>query len=359
MIIIEKPSLDDDDKFPGNPILRGLLQTDCLSELRVDLAYQREELGPKVRAPIMRALLEHQPLPEIQLGMRGDTWSFAGENVRLHDPVYIIDGQQRIATIRHFLERFPTEPVRLGATVHFSTTMEWEKERFHALNYLQKKVSTTLLLANMRDRNYAIATLFGLTKTRSGFPLCDRVAWGQSLRAQDVMSGLLFARVTFLVHYQLPRGAAHIELMSSNSLKLVEKITLQVFRENVTKFWEWLDHAFPFRDAKRGAPWFKTSFLFALAMVIADHLEFWSDDKLTPPPELARKLRALNPYDADVYRLCGGGYAAINMLYLLIVKCLNRGRQKKLTERPNEIPKTGGVRRGPASVPHAAMPPNT
>jgi hypothetical protein len=152
VVRILKPSLDD-EVFPGNPVLRGVIDPASLSELCIDRHYQREFLSSGTRRAIIQALNRHERLPDLELGMRGENWSFGAdaenpnEVVELHDPVFLIDGQQRRGSILEYLERFPEEKsVRQGVCIHFSTTMEWERERFQALNLNQTRVSANVLL---------------------------------------------------------------------------------------------------------------------------------------------------------------------------------------------------------------------
>src|SRR3954469_4750644 len=92
-IRILKPSLDD---FGKQTVLRGIIDNDSLSGLLTDY-YQRELLPDSNRRDIIEALEKEVQLPDIELGMRGQTFTMPTPIlVTLEDPTYIIDGLQRV-----------------------------------------------------------------------------------------------------------------------------------------------------------------------------------------------------------------------------------------------------------------------
>src|SRR4030095_9362029 len=157
---ILKPSIDDQI---DPHVIRGVLDPKSLSCLKVDQSYQRERLGPNARKELTRALETGRKLPDIELGMRGARFGMPSSTVlELLDPTYVIDGYQRIETVKEHLERLPDDLIRLGAIVHVSTTQQYERERFQALNLFRAKVAPSVLLRNCKEENHLMAQLYGL-----------------------------------------------------------------------------------------------------------------------------------------------------------------------------------------------------
>jgi len=117
------------DWGPNGIVLRGVIDPISLSMLKVG-GYQRGTQPRNVHA-IMQGFAHSGGVPDIELGMRGLSFTQAEENFLLHDPIYIIDGLQRRAAA---LEVFKNgiQP-KLGVMIHFGTTEPWERKRFELL----------------------------------------------------------------------------------------------------------------------------------------------------------------------------------------------------------------------------------
>ena len=82
----------------GEIVAHGWLSIDAMGGLKID-DYQREVLartGGKTN--LQKAVEEDAILPDVVLGMRGESFSTHGTAMTLNDHVYIIDGLQRIFT---------------------------------------------------------------------------------------------------------------------------------------------------------------------------------------------------------------------------------------------------------------------
>jgi hypothetical protein len=343
-IRIVKGSIDD-IMVEGNPCLRGVIAVESLQHLRIDSSYQREFLSTTARRYIMDALTKQQRLPELELGMRGQAWTWADEqrqpdsDILLCDPVYIIDGQQRRGSIMEFITRFPHVDPRQGVVVHFGSTPDWERQRFQALNLHQVRVSTGLIVRNLRENCAGIACIYGLTQTDRDFALFDRIGWGQSLGGKDLLSGTGYATAILQLHGHMGAGiaVAGVKSMASAFDKLEGLIGLALLRANTRTFFEVIDDCWGIRAlTKRGATWMKSNFLLALCDVFSDHLDFWTGDKaakLALPAELRGRLERFPITDPEIRNLASSTGQARNILAHALITSLDRGRRNTLRKR--------------------------
>ena len=238
-------ALDDAPDSPTQIVLRGALDISTLKFLRQDI-YQRDPQAYASQYNILEALETNQPLPDIELGMRGHEWFSREGDFTLKDPTYIIDGLQRVSTIIEWVERNPDRIPKLGALVHFNTTRAWERERFHALNNYRRRLSPNVLLRNMRETNTAIATLYGLCFNDTKFALFERVSWEQNMRRQEIIPALLLTKIANRLHSHVNtaaprgtngpgRGSANIENVASALKNRADLVKLGVLRQNVVE----------------------------------------------------------------------------------------------------------------------------
>jgi hypothetical protein len=339
-IRIEYPSLDD-APFEGNPVLRGVISRASLFDLRIDSAYQREFLSASTRRFIMDALINHERLPDIELGMRGENWSFdeTGQDVvLLHDPVFIIDGQQRRGTTTEYIRENSTAPVRQGALIHFNTTMEWERKRFHALNLHQTRVAASVLLKNLRSTNTGIATLYGLSVAEQDFPLRGRVGWTQAQTRKDLVTAAVFTRMTLLLHGHIGSGivGSTVHGIDNGYKRLAEIVGLPTLRQNTKTYWNSIEEIWGITSVSRtGAAWLKSSFLMAYTNILSDHQDFWIKNTLTIDRDYINKLKRFPINDPEIKALAGASGVAYKTLQFHLIQHLNKGRQKLLNQRPD------------------------
>jgi hypothetical protein len=329
-------------------VLRGVIHPDSLRELQIDPHYQREFLSPATRRSIIQALNRRERLPDLELGMRGQNWGFVTNNehpsevIELLDPVYLIDGQQRRGSILEYLARFPEEPVRQGVAIHFATTMEWERERFQALNLNQTRVSSSLLLRNLRSTNQALATLYGLTNNQRDFPLYDRVTWGQSPARSHLLTAHQVLQATCYFHSHIVAGRhSGVSHMAASAERQANVIGLAVYRANITTFWETLDQVWGVRTlSRKGAAWLKTGFLQAFCSVLSEHRNFWESKTLQIPYDIREKLKKFPIDDPEIVRLAAATGASIQTLEFQLINHINSGRTLHRLEKHNPYPET-------------------
>lgn len=338
-ITLQSAALDEDG---GNLVLRGVILNDSLPDLLVDETYQREELTEKQRSSILAALQAGEPLPDLELGMRGEKFTDKGNGVvELHDPVYIIDGQQRRHTTITYLKGNPDGHIRLGAKIFFKTTREWERDRFESLNSKRTRVSPGVLLRNRADTHRSMKMLLELTKTERVFVMYNRVSWRQTSTSGELISASTFLHAALFLHsHKTGVGSPGVAAQTEALDKIVEVFGIQNTRENLRTFWGLIDECWGIQKIHfRGkATYMKGTFLMVLARLLSDHHDFWettSDEKkLFIHAPIRRKLAQFPVDDPEVVRLSGSGGKARDMLYALLRDHINKGKTtKKLRSR--------------------------
>ena len=337
-IRILKPSVDD---YDGSAVIRGVIDPTTLENLLID-SYQRELLPSRSRREIKAALQNKERLPDIMLGMRGDTFEMDNGVLVLTDPVFIVDGRQRRDTVLEFMrDTCGSENVRLGAIVHVNTTLESERELFHKLNQYQVKVSPNVLLRNLKDDHPGIATLYGLTHNDKNGVLYNRTTWSQNALRGELISANSLMSIALRLHRH--HTAQHRGLTINLPLvdKLVEKIGLPVFRSNVKTYFDLVDECWGIKRVtiKGGAPYMRRAFLEILAMVISDHPIFWKqpDDRRIEINALLKKaVRKIPVDDPEIIRLSGASGAARVTLYHQMIAAINSGKRthRLVSRRP-------------------------
>lgn len=324
------------DETPrGEIVLRGVIEAGTLDRLHVD-DYQREALPLTSLSSIIDALKSGEVLPDIELGMRGESYSVKEDGVHvLRDPTFIIDGLQRVNGALHLRNTNPDVPVRLGATVHFSTTKEWERDRFRILNMMRSKVSPNVLLRNRRETNPAMDLLHTLSTTDKSFVLHGRVSWGQRMTRQELITALTFAKVVGVLHtHKAPAKRSNIDDLVPALDKSVEVFGVTAMRENTRTFFNLIDECWNIRriQYKEGATYIKGSFLYILALYLSDHHDFWvqpDEKKLFVAADLRRKIGQFPIHDPSIANLASSGGKARDMLYMMFRDHVNSGRRTK------------------------------
>ncbi len=333
-------AMDEVEDSPLGITLRGALDLETLQFLLVD-DYQRQAQSYASQKRIISALEQNKRLPDIEIGMRGQNYSENKEGVyTLKDPTYIIDGLQRISTITEYRKRFPEKTVTIGGTVHFNTSHDWEKERFHALNNYRKRLSPNITLRNLREENRAVLTLYGLTGNDADFPLYDRVSWEQNMRRQDLLSASLLVKVSNKLHSHIivpmtrrngtsNRGGTGPEEIAYMLLRRADAIGINIFRNNVRTFFDTVEDIWGVRTIKYkdAAPYIHGTFLQAFARMFNDHTYFWHGTKLVVSRDTKQKMKNFGLDDPNIKKLCGSGGSAAGVLYDYLVEHFNFGRR--------------------------------
>ena len=316
-------------EFGDSLILRGVIWAPNLIDILVD-SYQREDME---RDDIFEALRDGGTVPDVELGMRGNKVSSKGDTYWLCNEVYVIDGLQRISAAKRVLELHPEVPLRIGATIHFNTTEEWEKARFEILNMKRAKVAPNIILRNRRDKSRSLLTIYGLGHTDKEFALYGRISWQQSRTRNELVTARTMVRSMAFLH-------AHISPIRANSLECLiksldnsaEKIGLSTLRANIKTFFSVIEDAFGIRSIafRKSAPQIRETFMITLAKVFGDHLDFWAEPEcrtLFVDPSLRRKLHTFPIRDPNIIELTGAGGNARNILYRLIIEHLDSGKR--------------------------------
>lgn len=337
-IKILRPSLDD---FRDTTVLRGVIDRQSLGELRCDF-YQREKLPESSRRDILCGLAAGAPLPDIEIGMRGDHFSIVqGDDDRLvqavvlEDPCFIIDGRQRVDTLKEYVYDYPETKASLGATVHFNTNADWERARFHTLNTSRVKVAPSVLLRNIKDDSPGLATLYGLSRAQADFVLYRRICWAQNQARSELMTGLSYVRTVLRCHAHLAPTRSGLTATNIPSIidRVVERVGMPLWRQNAVTFWALIDELWGIKGLNsKGAPYLMSQFLSVFADILSDHVDFWrqpEEMRLFMPDELKRKLKKFPVGDPEVVRLAGASGKAREALYFIIVSHINSGKRTK------------------------------
>ncbi|OHA16786.1 MAG: hypothetical protein A3C79_00445 [Candidatus Taylorbacteria bacterium RIFCSPHIGHO2_02_FULL_45_28] len=314
-------------------ILRGVVDPESLKEIKVD-KYQREVLSSaKIKA--LMVALESSKVPDIELGMRGERYQVRkpdGEEVYfLQDDVFVIDGLQRItAALKLLQEKFDCKP-RIGAVVHFSTSFDWERERFRILNQERTKLDVNVFLRNLQTDSEAIDMIFRLCND-SSFILQNRVKWSQNMLRGQLIPALLLCKVTGVLHSRFGPGrtsSCH-ELASAldTTMKTVGRTTM---RDNIKTFFEVIDECFGVKRIVmvHAASYMRSTFLLSLADIFTNHTDFWRGTRLFVEQKLRCKIAKFPINDPEIERLSGAGGQARAIMYEIMLKAINSGKRKK------------------------------
>lgn len=334
------------DEKHGEIVAHGYLDGDSIQpdRLHVDF-YQREIIEARYghRSPLLKAV-EKGPFrfPDVVLGMRGEHFATAkngkGESFNLQDPVFIIDGLQRISALRTFHADHPeSEKVWIGAEVRFNTTPEMERELFTILNTKRKMMSPNVIIRNEKVSNDGIATLYGLSTNDATFPLWQKVCWNQQMGRGELITALTLLKTSLYMHsYGISGFRNNREYLVEALTKVIKNIGLQNFRRNLQTFFGAVDEVWGIRGVKYQdrAVHLKGNFLFELAHMIDHYEDFWQGHKLVITADQKRKLRTFPMNDPTVIRLSGAGQTAGALLQRHLIDHMNKNKQIKYHLKP-------------------------
>ncbi len=328
---VQNAALDDWEN--NSMVLRGTIAPSSLTSLLVD-DYQRDILSAHKIDELVDAHRKGR-VPDIELGMRGEHFEERASGlVILFNPIYIVDGLQRVTAGKKLMQLDPDARPHIGATIHFNTTEPWERERFKVLNLKRTKLSPNVTLRNMRH-DYSVADeLYRMsTGSRSQFVMRGLVCWEQNMRNTELITASVFFKSVGMLHSHIGPGR------SSNAVELTEglqKIMATAGRNamlsNIRLFYGLIDELWGVKTVayRSGAIHLKQSFLLALARVFNDNLDFWDGPLLQIDTALKRRLSQFPITDPTVTNLASGSTSAISMLVQLMTDHLN---YKKTTKR--------------------------
>lgn len=328
-------ALDESSLRGGTLILRGVIDGASLKQLRFD-DYQREALPLSSLSKLTQAVKEGNALPDIEIGMRGQYYVTRKTDWFLNDPCYVIDGQQRINACINAMSLYPGLPVRLGATIHFDTTKEWERERFRILNNARVKVSPNVLLRNMREDYKSIAEIYRITNVGDDyFCLGGRVSWDQNMKKGKLITALNVLKITGILHGHIAAGQANGLIPIAIQLdNLGERIKLVQMKENLKTFFDLIDEVWGVRvvQYRELSAHLRGGFLYMMARFLSNHLDFWKGDnnhKLFIDADTRRKMASFPINDPGIQPLTSSAGASRHVLLDYFIKHINSGRRTK------------------------------
>lgn len=331
-------AIDQDDE--GNVIFRAVIDPGFLHLIRIDRAagaaaggYQREEAKPETITSCAQSMIAGAKVPDVILGMRGQRYVEDGGAMWLRDPVYAIDGQQRIASAKRAMEIDPIFRPRLGATVYIPTLRSWEGQQFEILNTVKNKMPPGVHLLRGREQHEAINTLYLLTLDRD-FALHSAVRWDQGRTAQHLLGAMTYMKAAIVLHqHALGRHMLHVSGPETVRTALRHyELGVGALRDNVRTFFEAIDKAWGIRQhtARHRVSWLRENFLIAFAAMLSQNLDFWTGDRGERLQISGADIRKLAGFDFDnpnIIALTGGGSQARRSLVLEIEAHLDSGRR--------------------------------
>lgn len=332
IVRLQSASLDDKE---GQIVAHGWLDITAINNLRVG-DYQREILenrGGK-RSSLRNAAENHERLPDIMLGMRGQKYNAKGDDMLLENDVYIIDGLQRVSALRKFAADHPDEiaKVRIGAEVRFNTTRDSETDLFTVLNVSRKAMSPAVILRNARNSNEGIATLYGLSMHDRNFALVGKVCWDQQMHRGELMTALTFVKSAITLQRHVTTGTRQVTSrrnVAEVCQRVAKTVGLQTFRANLTTMYYVMDEVWGVRGIKYQdrVTHLRANFLIQMAGVFSDHEDFWDGNRLMVDADFRRKLKTFPLEDPSIIRLAGGGNSVGELLRRHIIDHLNKNKQ--------------------------------
>ncbi len=316
----------------GEIILRGVIDASSLHLLEA-APYQRE-ISALAKINKLVAALRTGTVPDIELGMRGEDFISRNDAVFLKNPVFIIDGLQRVTAALQLIQLGGDIIPQLGATVHFDTDEEWERERFRILNAEREKLSPNVLLRNLKVNNAGISMLYSLCEDKQ-FVLHRRVTWSQRMGRGELLSALMFLKTVCRLHaFAGPSGSNDYEALANSLTDTMEKVGRTTMRQNIVTFFDLVDQCWGIRRVAftQGSPHLKSTFLSCLAQIFANHYDFWRGDqqnRLFIERDLIRKLALFPIGDPQVGNLASSGGKAREMLYMLLLDHINSGKRSR------------------------------
>lgn len=317
-----------DETATGDIVLRGVIDPESLRGLLI-ADYQREII-PGTRAnELVRVFEKGGTVTDITLGMRGQNFTTRLGDHFLQDDVYIIDGLQRRTAALRALEN--GHAPRLGATVYFDTTEEWEREQFHILNKERNKLSANVLIRNRAASCPLVDMLYKLTGDRQ-FVMYGRVSWTQRRKAGEVISAVTYTKVVAAVHAHLgPVTTTDNDARLEGLGGVMNLVGRTIMRDNTKAFFDLVDECFNIRgiQLRGGAIHTRETFLIALARMLSNHEDFWRENRLFVEAPLKRKLAGFPVTDPTVISLASSSGKSRDMLYTLLVEHINSGKRTK------------------------------
>lgn len=312
--------------------IRGVIDPQSLQHIQTP-DYQREILSPKKIAALKEALLNGR-VPDIDLGMRGESVMEREGVFYLQDPVFVIDGLQRKTAAFEMVQSGAGNP-HIGALIHIGTTENWERKRFEDLNLGQTGLSNNVTLRNMAKSHDGAGVMLRVSQDR-GFVLHRKITWGQQMARGDLITAITFYKVVGRLHSHAGPGKGGVRDIAKGLDKIIKNVGKNNFMHNVRQFFALVDETFGVANVayRNTAVQLKSSFLLALAGIVSDHESFWEGDKLEVPAHIKKKLATFPITDPHVGQLAGSAGKASFLLEQMLIEHINAGkRTRRLKKR--------------------------
>jgi hypothetical protein len=287
-------------ELDGEIVVRGVLDSDTLVGLQKP-KYQREVLAGKKMEGLMEAHRKAR-VPDIVLNMRGDRFIVRDDgSIELLDPVFMVDGLQRVSSAIMVMKEDGDVTPRIGALVSINRDESWEREQFEILNNHQTKLSPNINLRNQAALVPAINVLWRLTQDDS-FVMKGRVQWTQSGNKSDLITATTYVKTVgrLLSHWGSGKGSTVSEVAKGLDL-IMGEIGAKAFKGNVKAFFDLLDECWGLSEVEvKNSTLLKNGFLFVVAQLLADYPIFWNGYDLEVPANLKAKLKKIKVTDPSV-----------------------------------------------------------
>jgi len=316
--------------------INGRICPHTLNNLKIG-DYQREELkNPHKNRQLMVGYRSGDGVPDIELSMRGKGYSvikeiaddLSGKVVVLLQPTYIVDGYQRVAAAKDFMEEGGYPWIR--ATVNIDKTREWEFERFRIMNAFRTSLSPNILLRNQADFVEGMTTLYNLSMS-DDFPMGGRICWDQTKKKSDLMNASPFVKNICILHEHATQiRTSNTDQMGSSIDQIQSKIGKEIFRANAKSFYALIDESWGLSSIEPNdkPTQLRTAFQITLAQILSRHEDFWSGDRLKVNAATKKKLKSFPIQQDHIQKASSTGTKPDQELSYYLIKHLNKGKRK-------------------------------
>lgn len=315
----------EDDKETGQIILRGVIDQSSLKFIKLDW-YQREQGFSNAHTQqIVSAYFQGQSLEDLTCGMRGEKFRSKGTDFVLLDPVYCMNGGQRLFASGLALRERPDTRINLGIKLYFSTNEKFENDMFCKLGTSSVRISSSVLLRNKKKESKAAALLVRLNSNPK-FALKERVSWDQKKSRHELMTGTTLSRVAGMLHAHKGtslKSSKPYELLGGLD-NLIGKIGEENFTTNMIRFFDVIDSCWSVRQLVGDGdprPHLRVSFLITLAKLFSAYSDFWDGRERNEfyfPTKFHKRLRTFR-----LSEYIQPGRVSREMLYEFLRKRLN------------------------------------
>jgi hypothetical protein len=276
--------------------------------------YQRGVLlgTRKKQAELMVAMTSSEGLPgNITLCLRADTMRVrggdggGGRDYVLQGPLAIFDGHQRLAAGCKVIEQGRLSELKpLEVTVYIDTDETFEKKIFRQFNKDQTPVGPQVHMRNHLTASPAATALWNMVSASvprtadellkaQEFVLFGHVQFDQTKTPGDLITlHMLLDLVTAL--HGCPQRKSITDIVDAIS-GLASVYGQKMLLKNTQNFFEVADECFPFDDQAYHT---NLPFLRALALLFAEHEDFWNARNplsLQVPADLKKRLSGIKP----------------------------------------------------------------